>query len=187
MRGTITVSSMAVETSDGEMVRAVLRNLVGFLREKVRGMVAGMRGRARWACAPFLPHVDCHRNQAVLVWGTSRAPLPIRDEGLRVTHMPKTQVNGIDLYYEVHGDGPAIVFAHGAGGNHLSWWQQVPVFARSIAALPSIIEVLGNPLIPRMALAARPSSRISTNCSITSRWSASRWWLNQWGEGPAWG
>jgi 3-oxoadipate enol-lactonase len=44
--------------------------------------------------------------------------------------MPKTQVNGIDLYYEVHGDGPAIVFAHGAGGNHLSWWQQVPVFAR---------------------------------------------------------
>ena len=44
--------------------------------------------------------------------------------------MPKTQVNGIDLYYEVHGDGPTIVFAHGAGGNHLSWWQQVPVFAR---------------------------------------------------------
>ena len=44
--------------------------------------------------------------------------------------MPKTAVNGIDLYYEVHGDGPAIVFAHGAGGNHLSWWQQVPVFAR---------------------------------------------------------
>jgi 3-oxoadipate enol-lactonase len=44
--------------------------------------------------------------------------------------MPKTQVNGIDLYYEVHGEGPTIVFAHGAGGNHLSWWQQVPVFAR---------------------------------------------------------
>jgi 3-oxoadipate enol-lactonase len=44
--------------------------------------------------------------------------------------MPKAQVNGIDLYYEVHGDGPAMVFAHGAGGNHLSWWQQVPVFAR---------------------------------------------------------
>jgi 3-oxoadipate enol-lactonase len=39
-------------------------------------------------------------------------------------------VSGIELYYEVHGDGPAVVFAHGAGGNHLSWWQQVPVFAR---------------------------------------------------------
>lgn len=42
--------------------------------------------------------------------------------------MPKAQVNGIELYYEVHGEGPPIVFAHGAGGNHLSWWQQVPFF-----------------------------------------------------------
>jgi 3-oxoadipate enol-lactonase len=45
-------------------------------------------------------------------------------------HMPTAQINGIELYYEVHGNGPAVVFAHGAGGNHLSWWQQVPVFAR---------------------------------------------------------
>ena len=29
------------------------------------------------------------------------------------------------IFYEVHGSGPAIVFAHGLGGNHLSWWQQV--------------------------------------------------------------
>jgi len=41
--------------------------------------------------------------------------------------MPKAQINGIELYYEVHGNGPAVVCAHGAGGNHLSWWQQVPV------------------------------------------------------------
>ena len=33
------------------------------------------------------------------------------------------------LYYEVHGSGPFLVFAHGLGGNHLSWWQQVPHFA----------------------------------------------------------
>lgn len=33
------------------------------------------------------------------------------------------------LYYEVTGTGPAIVFAHGLGGNHLSWWQQVGHFA----------------------------------------------------------
>jgi pimeloyl-ACP methyl ester carboxylesterase len=32
------------------------------------------------------------------------------------------------VYYEVTGAGPAIVFAHGLGGNHLSWWQQVPHF-----------------------------------------------------------
>ena len=35
------------------------------------------------------------------------------------------------LYYEVtgSGSGPAIVFAHGLGGNHLSWFQQVAHFA----------------------------------------------------------
>ncbi len=44
--------------------------------------------------------------------------------------MPRAAVNGVQLYYEVHGRGPAVVFAHGAGGNHMSWWQQVPVFAR---------------------------------------------------------
>src|SRR5207253_6388090 len=32
------------------------------------------------------------------------------------------------LYYEVTGSGPALLFAHGLGGNHLSWWQQVPYF-----------------------------------------------------------
>jgi len=32
------------------------------------------------------------------------------------------------LYYEAHGSGPFVFFAHGLGGNHLSWWQQVPHF-----------------------------------------------------------
>ena len=44
--------------------------------------------------------------------------------------MPFAPVNGIELYYEVHGSGPALVFAHGQGGNHLVWWQQVPFFAQ---------------------------------------------------------
>lgn len=42
--------------------------------------------------------------------------------------MPTARINDIDLYYEVHGQGPAVVFCHGAGGNHLSWWQQIPAF-----------------------------------------------------------
>jgi pimeloyl-ACP methyl ester carboxylesterase len=33
------------------------------------------------------------------------------------------------IYYETAGSGPALVFAHGLGGNHLSWWQQVAHFA----------------------------------------------------------
>lgn len=43
--------------------------------------------------------------------------------------LPRTQ--DVRLYYEVHGQGPAILFAHGAGGNAASWWQQVPFFSRA--------------------------------------------------------
>ncbi len=39
--------------------------------------------------------------------------------------------DGAEIYYEVFGKGPAVVFAHGLGGNHLSWWQQVAHFAPS--------------------------------------------------------
>ena len=42
--------------------------------------------------------------------------------------MPIETLNGIDLYYEVTGEGPTVTFLHGAGGNHISWWQQIPVF-----------------------------------------------------------
>jgi pimeloyl-ACP methyl ester carboxylesterase len=37
--------------------------------------------------------------------------------------------DGCLIYYEVTGSGPAIVFAHGLGGNHMSWFQQVAHFA----------------------------------------------------------
>jgi 3-oxoadipate enol-lactonase len=37
--------------------------------------------------------------------------------------------DGAAIHYEVTGDGPPLVFAHGLGGNHMSWWQQVPHFA----------------------------------------------------------
>ena len=36
---------------------------------------------------------------------------------------------GCRIYYEVTGSGPAIIFAHGIGSNHLTWWQQVPYFS----------------------------------------------------------
>jgi len=43
--------------------------------------------------------------------------------------------DGARIYYETHGEGPALVFAHGLGGNHMSWWQQVPVFAQRYRCL----------------------------------------------------
>ncbi|SNS24171.1 Pimeloyl-ACP methyl ester carboxylesterase [Sphingomonas laterariae] len=45
--------------------------------------------------------------------------------------MPVIGIGQNELYYEDQGEGPAIVLAHGIGGNHASWYQQVPVFARS--------------------------------------------------------
>jgi pimeloyl-ACP methyl ester carboxylesterase len=44
--------------------------------------------------------------------------------------MPVSEINGASIYYQEHGKGLPAVFAHGAGGNHMSWWQQVPEFSR---------------------------------------------------------
>jgi 3-oxoadipate enol-lactonase len=42
----------------------------------------------------------------------------------------RVPIGKFQLYYERAGSGPAIVFLHGLGGNHLSWWQQMPYFMR---------------------------------------------------------
>jgi 3-oxoadipate enol-lactonase len=64
------------------------------------------------------------------VLAARRAPV-VRCLAIRFAVMPSTQINGIRLYYETAGKGPALVFAHGAGGNQMSWWQQLPYFSRS--------------------------------------------------------
>lgn len=46
--------------------------------------------------------------------------------------MPYAERSDARLYYEIYGDsGPALIFAHGAGGNAASWWQQVMAFSGS--------------------------------------------------------
>ena len=69
--------------------------------------------------------------------------------------MPKASINGIELYYESHGDesAPAIIFAHGRGGNHISWWQQVAAFSAEYRCITfdhrgwgASIAELGSPL-----------------------------------------
>lgn len=50
--------------------------------------------------------------------------------------MPHLELDdGFRLYYERHGSGPAVLFAHGAGGNALTWWQQVPAISRRYTAV----------------------------------------------------
>ena len=44
--------------------------------------------------------------------------------------MPTLRVHQATLYYQVHGEGPPLVLAHGFGGNTLTWYQQVPHFAQ---------------------------------------------------------
>jgi len=52
------------------------------------------------------------------------------------TDAPNKRVAGFlkrsdaEIYYEVTGSGPALVFAHGGGGHYLSWWQQIPYFSQ---------------------------------------------------------
>ena len=50
--------------------------------------------------------------------------------------MSVASLNGVDLYYEMHGKGRPLFFAHGASGSHMSWWQQVPFFAEKYTCIP---------------------------------------------------
>ena len=44
--------------------------------------------------------------------------------------MPKAMINGINVYYEVHGSGFPMVFVHEFAGDSASWEPQVNFFAR---------------------------------------------------------
>ena len=43
--------------------------------------------------------------------------------------MPIAKVNGIDLYYEIHGSGHPLVLIRGLGSNADHWYEQVPAFS----------------------------------------------------------
>lgn len=46
------------------------------------------------------------------------------DSGLLATR-------GAEIYWQTHGEGPAVVLAHGVGGNHAIWYRQIDALARS--------------------------------------------------------
>jgi 3-oxoadipate enol-lactonase len=49
--------------------------------------------------------------------------------------MPRFQLPNASLHYQEYGEGPCVVFLHGSGGNHLSWWQQIPALSRHYRCL----------------------------------------------------
>ena len=44
--------------------------------------------------------------------------------------MPKAEVNGIGMYYQVHGRGEPLVLIPGLGADHTSWFLQARAFKK---------------------------------------------------------
>jgi pimeloyl-ACP methyl ester carboxylesterase len=58
--------------------------------------------------------------------------------------MSIASADGKNVYYEVHGTGPAVVLVHGSGGHHAIWWQQVPYFRDRYSVLALDLPGFGN-------------------------------------------
>lgn len=49
--------------------------------------------------------------------------------------MPKTAIQGQEVYYAEQGDGPAVVLVHGAGATHRLWEAQIELLRNSFGVL----------------------------------------------------
>lgn len=49
--------------------------------------------------------------------------------------MPFINVGESKIYYEDYGAGPAVILAHGVGGNHASWYNQIPTFSKEFRVI----------------------------------------------------
>ncbi|MFQ5999697.1 MAG: alpha/beta fold hydrolase [Candidatus Bathyarchaeia archaeon] len=49
--------------------------------------------------------------------------------------MPRVKVNGVNIFYEITGEGPALALLHGWTGNHKLWKEQVPVFSKNYTVI----------------------------------------------------
>jgi 3-oxoadipate enol-lactonase len=62
--------------------------------------------------------------------------------------MPFVESQGRRIYYERHGEGPPVLFCHGAGSNAATWWQQLPAFAARHTSLTMDIRCFGRSAAP---------------------------------------
>lgn len=58
--------------------------------------------------------------------------------------MPYVDAGQSRIYYEDYGVGPPIVFAHGVGGNHASWFRQIPTISKRYRAVVFDHRAFGN-------------------------------------------
>ncbi|GIM89199.1 alpha/beta fold hydrolase [Paractinoplanes toevensis] len=52
--------------------------------------------------------------------------------------------DGVSIYYERHGSGPAILLVHGSGGHHAAWWQQVAALRGRFTVVTVDLRGFGN-------------------------------------------
>lgn len=62
--------------------------------------------------------------------------------------MPFIDSRGRCIYYERQGQGPAVLFCHGAGSNAATWWQQLPAFAARHTCITTDIRCFGRSKAP---------------------------------------
>lgn len=62
--------------------------------------------------------------------------------------MPFVVSHGRKIYYERQGQGPALLFCHGAGSNAATWWQQLPRFARAFSCITMDLRCFGRSVAP---------------------------------------
>lgn len=63
--------------------------------------------------------------------------------------MTVTYSHGAPIYYEVRGQGPAVLFCHGAGSNAATWWQQIPDFCKFFTCITYDHRCFGRSIVPQ--------------------------------------
>lgn len=62
--------------------------------------------------------------------------------------MPFVVSQNRSIYYERHGQGPALVLLHGAGSNAATWWQQLPLLSAHFTCYTMDIRCFGRSVAP---------------------------------------
>jgi 3-oxoadipate enol-lactonase len=62
--------------------------------------------------------------------------------------MPKIQVNDIEMYYEISGQGDPLIFIHGLGSSTRGWEVQVPEFSRTYQVITMDLRGHGRSDVP---------------------------------------
>ncbi len=84
--------------------------------------------------------------------------------------MPSLHANGIDLYYEMTGDGQPIVLIHGLGSSCRDWEMQIPFFSKHYRVISFDLRGHGRSQKPRgpysMSLLAKDTAELIKSLGI---------------------